>query len=97
MLKKCFAYSFGAALPKFNHQPEPYNGASYDQIIADRRKYSKDAFLHYYKEPLLMVEGKMQYLYDHTGKRYQDWISGISTVSVGHSHPRVVQAIIEQS
>lgn len=39
----------------------------------------------------------MQYLYDHQGKRYQDWISGISTVSVGHSHPEVTKAIIDQS
>jgi len=38
----------------------------------------------------------MQYLYDHKGNRYQDWISGISTVSVGHSHPRVISAIQEQ-
>ncbi len=39
----------------------------------------------------------MQYLYDHQGKRYQDWISGISTVSIGHSHPKVVKAMIDQS
>lgn len=39
----------------------------------------------------------MQYLYDHTGKRYQDWFSGISTVSIGHSHPKVVEAIKDQS
>lgn len=44
-----------------------------------------------------MVEGKMQYLFDHKGNRYQDWISGISTVSIGHSHPALVQAVTEQA
>lgn len=39
----------------------------------------------------------MQYLYDHKGKRYQDWFSGISTVSIGHSHPKVVEAVTDQS
>ena len=39
----------------------------------------------------------MQYLFDHQGKRYQDWISGISTVSIGHSHPKLVKAMIDQS
>lgn len=44
-----------------------------------------------------MVEGKIQYLFDHKGNRYQDWISGISTVSIGHSHPALVKAITEQA
>lgn len=39
----------------------------------------------------------MQYLYDHKGNRYQDWISGISTVSIGHSHPALVAAITDQA
>lgn len=39
----------------------------------------------------------MQYLFDHKGNRYQDWISGISTVSIGHSHPALVAAVTEQA
>lgn len=38
----------------------------------------------------------MQYLFDHRGNRYQDWISGISTVSLGHSHPALIAAIQKQ-
>lgn len=36
------------------------------------------------------------YLYDSSGKRYLDLISGISVSSTGHRHPRVVQAIQNQ-
>ena len=52
---------------------------------------------HFYKDPLFITEGKMQYLYDHTGRRYLDAFAGIVTVSVGHCHPTVNAAIAEQS
>lgn len=42
-----------------------------------------------YEEPLLLHEGKMQWLFDHRGKRYLDMFGGIATVSVGHCHPSV--------
>lgn len=41
----------------------------------------------YYKKPLLITEGHMQWLFDHTGRRYLDLFGGIVTVSVGHCHP----------
>lgn len=46
-----------------------------------------------YDEPLLLHEGKMQWLFDHRGKRYLDMFGGIATVSVGHCHPSVHQII----
>jgi len=42
-----------------------------------------------YEDPLLLHEGKMQWLFDHKGKRYLDMFGGIATVSVGHCHPSV--------
>jgi acetylornithine/N-succinyldiaminopimelate aminotransferase len=36
------------------------------------------------------------YLYDSSGKRYMDLISGISVSNVGHRHPKVVEAIKNQ-
>lgn len=35
----------------------------------------------------ITLQGHMQWLFDHTGRRYLDLFSGIVTVSVGHSHP----------
>lgn len=46
---------------------------------------------------LNIVEGKMQYLFDESGKRYLDAFAGIVTVSCGHCHPEVLNAIVEQS
>ena len=51
----------------------------------------------HFKEPLLIEKGEMQYLFDHNGKKYLDLFGGIVTVSVGHCHPRVNQALIDQA
>lgn len=37
------------------------------------------------------------YIYDRTGKAYLDFISGIGVANVGHSHPRVLEAIAQQA
>jgi len=46
--------------------------------------------LTYYKKPLLVHEGKMQWLWDHEGRRYLDFLGGIVTIGVGHCHPSVL-------
>jgi acetylornithine aminotransferase/acetylornithine/N-succinyldiaminopimelate aminotransferase len=43
------------------------------------------------------VRGEGVYLYDEGGKRYLDFGSGIAVTSVGHSHPRWVQAVQAQA
>lgn len=44
----------------------------------------------------LIVDGKMQWLFDEKGRRYLDMFAGIVTVSVGHCHPYVTEAAKEQ-
>jgi 4-aminobutyrate aminotransferase-like enzyme/Ser/Thr protein kinase RdoA (MazF antagonist) len=47
-----------------------------------------------YREPLKMVRGWRQYLYDETGRAYLDVYNNVPLV--GHSHPRVVKAAQQQ-
>ncbi|HZF68872.1 MAG TPA: aspartate aminotransferase family protein [Gemmatirosa sp.] len=84
------------ALPPTDHVPRPYDGPSRDEILAMRRQFANPAVFTLYREPLLIVEGHMQYLYDETGRRYLDLFAGIVTVSVGHCHPTVVRRVQEQ-
>ena len=79
-------------LPPFDYTPMPYNGPSPDEILALRKEFVNPAIFHYYKKPICIVEGKAQYLFDETGRRYLDGFGGIVTVSVGHCHPEVVKA-----
>ena len=83
-------------LPAVDHTPRPYKGPSREEILAMRKQYGNPAVFTIYKEPLLIVEGYMQYLYDETGRRYLDLFAGIVTVSVGHCHPKFVKRVQEQ-
>jgi 4-aminobutyrate aminotransferase-like enzyme/Ser/Thr protein kinase RdoA (MazF antagonist) len=47
-----------------------------------------------YQEPLNIVRGSMQYLYDERGRRYLDAYNNVP--HVGHCHPAVVRAAAEQ-
>jgi alanine-glyoxylate transaminase/(R)-3-amino-2-methylpropionate-pyruvate transaminase len=84
------------SLPDCDHTPAPYAGPSKDEILALRREYLNPGLLLYYKDPVCIVEGHMQYLWDETGKRYLDGIAGIVTVSVGHCHPKITERVREQ-
>jgi alanine-glyoxylate transaminase / (R)-3-amino-2-methylpropionate-pyruvate transaminase len=83
-------------LPPTTHSPRPYTGPSRDEVLKLRGQYMNPAIFTYYAEPLLIVEGYKQYLYDETGHRYLDFLGGIVTISVGHCHPRVTAAIKDQ-
>jgi alanine-glyoxylate transaminase/(R)-3-amino-2-methylpropionate-pyruvate transaminase len=84
-------------LPPFDHMPAPYTGPSAGEVLALRKEFLSPAIFHYYKQPLMIVEGRGQYLFDEKGRRYLDGIAGIVTVSVGHCHPHVVAAAQRQN
>src|SRR3974390_2383957 len=52
---------------------------------------------NYARYPLVLARGKGCYLYDTSGKRYLDLMSGIGVNALGHAHPRLMRAIREQS
>ncbi|MGE0758281.1 MAG: aspartate aminotransferase family protein [Pirellulaceae bacterium] len=84
------------SLPICNHQPQPYDGPSKQTVLAWRQQYLTPGLITYYREPLMLVEGHLQYVWDETGKRYLDGFAGIVTISVGHCHPAVVERVREQ-
>ena len=85
------------AMPPFDYSPRPYEGPSREEVLAFRRQYVHPALFTLYREPLMIVEGKMQYLFDETGRRYLDLFAGIVTVSCGHCHPKVLRRVQEQT
>ena len=83
-------------MPPCDHVPRPYDGPSRDEILAMRKQYTNPAIFTIYRDPLLIVEGHMQYVWDETGRRYLDMLAGIVTISVGHCHPKVMHRVREQ-
>src|SRR6478752_4968066 len=68
------------------------------QIVEDAKKhvlYSwsvQDAI-----NPIAVERAEGRYFYDYDGKSYLDFASQLVNVSIGHSHPKVVQAIKDQA
>src|SRR5436190_16260760 len=46
---------------------------------------------------IVLSHGSGCYLYDITGKRYLDLGGGIAVSSLGHGHPAITEALVEQS
>ena len=65
-------------------------------IIAGQQEYLLPSMLHLYSEPLCLTEGQGARVRDANGREYLDLFSGILTTSVGHCHPRVVDAMTDQ-
>ena len=59
-----------------------------------REKHLSPSMSLSYEEPLHVVRGEGQYLFDANGKRYLDAINNIQ--HVGHCHPKVVNAAQKQ-
>lgn len=86
-----------AQMPPCDHVPARYTGPTREEVLAMRRQYANPAIFTIYRDPVMIVEGHMQWLFDESGKRYLDMLAGIVTVSCGHCHPRVTAAVQEQA
>ncbi len=83
-------------LPPCSHQPAIYRGPGREKILELRRRHVNPALFTLYSEPVMLVEGQRQYVWDETGRRYLDLFAGICTVACGHSHPKIVAAVQKQ-
>jgi alanine-glyoxylate transaminase / (R)-3-amino-2-methylpropionate-pyruvate transaminase len=60
------------------------------------KKFLFPATIQYYKEPIVLTEGKGLRIRDADGNEYLDFFGGILTVSVGHANERVNAAVRAQ-
>jgi predicted acetylornithine/succinylornithine family transaminase len=65
-----------------------------EQIVDLERQYLLQNYSRY---PLVLKRGRGCWLYDYSGKRYLDLLTGIGVNSLGHAHPRITRVIREQS
>lgn len=54
-------------------------------------------FPNYARDSIELVDGLGSYVYDQTGTKYLDFMSGIAVNNLGHKHPKVIQALSEQT
>lgn len=83
-------------LKKFREiQPESainlfHQACSEEELQIKRKKYIGKNVKLSYQQPLHIVRGKGQYLYDENGRQYLDCVNNVA--HVGHCHPKVVAA-----
>src|SRR2546421_2162059 len=51
----------------------------------------------YPPQPVTFVRGQGTELFDESGRRYLDFLSGLAVTSLGHAHPAVAEALSEQA
>jgi len=64
-------------------------------LIVRRNRLLGPAYRLFYEEPVQIVRGEGVWLFDAAGNRYLDAYNNVA--SVGHCHPRVVEAIARQA
>ena len=69
-------------------------GISAKEAMSLEEKYGAH---NYHPIPVVLERGEGVFVWDVDGKRYYDFLSAYSAVNQGHSHPRLVQALIEQA
>ena len=52
---------------------------------------------NYNRKKISFKFGKGSYLFSSGNKRYLDFVQGIAVNSLGHSHPKLIKTIKEQS
>ncbi len=70
--------------------------SSLKSAIEKHKEFLFPAVATYYQEPLAIVKGEGEYVWDDKGDKYLDCFGGVLTVSVGHANPRVNKAWIDQ-
>ena len=74
--------------------PPPVLDASAQAVMDLEHEYLLQNYARY---PLVLARGKGCHLYDVSGKRYLDLISGIGVTALGHAHPRLTKVIRDQA
>ncbi len=65
-----------------------------EQLIELEERYGAH---NYHPIAAVLDRGEGVYVWDVDGKRYYDFLSAYSAVNQGHCHPRIINALIEQS
>jgi acetylornithine/N-succinyldiaminopimelate aminotransferase len=74
--------------------PPPIVRNDYESI---RELFAKNVVPSYGRFELVLSHGAGSYVFDVAGKRYLDLGSGIAVCCLGHAHPAITEALVEQS
>jgi acetylornithine/N-succinyldiaminopimelate aminotransferase len=68
-----------------------------NDVAAVQALFQKNVVPSYGRFDIAFSHGSGSYIFDVTGKRYLDFGGGIAVTALGHAHPAITEALIEQS
>lgn len=68
-----------------------------NDVAAVQALFQQNVIPSYGRFDLVLSHGSGSYVYDVTGKRYLDLGGGIAVTALGHAHPAITEALVEQS
>ena len=74
--------------------PPPIVRNQYERV---RELFTKNVIPSYGRFELMLSHGAGSHLFDVNGRRYLDLGGGIAVCSLGHAHPAITEALVEQS
>ncbi|MGH9801572.1 MAG: aspartate aminotransferase family protein [Blastocatellia bacterium] len=72
------------------------NKASTSDTIQKHKDFLFPAVSMYYQQPIALERGEGMHVWDESGNKYLDCFGGVLTTSLGHAHPQVTEAVIDQ-
>ncbi len=67
------------------------------ESVRKHKEFLFPAVATYYQEPVALVRGEGEYVWDDQGNKYLDAFGGVLTVSVGHANPKINEAVLAQN
>src|SRR3974390_243124 len=68
-----------------------------NDVAAMQKLFQQYVVPSYGRFEIALSHGAGSYVYDVTGKRYLDLGGGIAVSALGHAHPAITEALVEQS
>jgi acetylornithine/N-succinyldiaminopimelate aminotransferase len=68
-----------------------------NDVAAVQALFQKNVVPSYARFEIALSHGSGSHVFDVTGKRYLDFGGGIAVTALGHAHPAITEALVEQS
>ncbi|KAI8909177.1 pyridoxal phosphate-dependent transferase, partial [Gorgonomyces haynaldii] len=73
---------------------KPISKPTSDDCVALEHQYGAH---NYHPLPMVFAKAQGIYVWDPEGRKYMDFLSAYSATNQGHSHPKIIQALVDQS
>ncbi|MGE0883821.1 MAG: aspartate aminotransferase family protein [Blastocatellales bacterium] len=72
------------------------NKASTSATVQQHKDFLFPAVTMYYQQPIALERGEGMHVWDDAGNKYLDCFGGVLTTSLGHAHPQITEAVVDQ-